>query len=85
MGAYLASRIIAGKLIYAEVIETKFGKKYKADIDKTLDERGYYIDDSGACVRKPAETSTDDRGATDSTKTGTETDSGTDTTENTGK
>lgn len=50
MGAYLASRIIAGKLIYVEVIETKYGKKYKTDIDKTIDERGYTIDDSGACV-----------------------------------
>lgn len=55
MAKYLASRIIAGALLYADVMETKWGKKYKADIDKTIDERGYMIDDNGTCVPKPEE------------------------------
>lgn len=78
MGKYLASRIIEGALLYADVMETKWGKKYKAVIDATIDERGYMIDESGACVKKPEETA-------DESSTSDGTDSGTDTTENTGK
>lgn len=55
MGKYLASQIIAGRMTYAQAIATKWGRKYKDDIDATIAERGCMIDDSGACVPKAAE------------------------------
>lgn len=44
MGKYLASQIIAGHMTYAQAIATKWGKKYKDDIDacapKTAEDTG---------------------------------------------
>lgn len=65
MGQYLASQIILGRMTYAQVMATKWGKKFKDVIDKTLDERGYRIDADGNCVKKPAE----DSGADESSGT----------------
>lgn len=68
MGQYLASRIIEGALKYADVMKTKWGKKFKDVIDKTIDERGYMIDADGKCVKKPTDSGTsDDADANNST------------------
>lgn len=67
MGQYLTSRIIEGALKYADVMKTKWGKKFKDVIDKTIDERGYMIDADGKCVKKPTDDS--GTGATDTSDT----------------
>lgn len=50
MAKYLAYQIILHKLEYNTVI-TRF-PKYKAGIDKVLDDMGWMIDDTGTCVGK---------------------------------
>ena len=50
MSRFIASNVIAGKLTWARVENSRIYSLYKDDAMKVLNKRGYTIDKEGNCV-----------------------------------